>query len=297
MVATLNPRPTSFTLGKDPTMVNGGSESVNRERAVLTDILSDRVIAFHPRLARVLGGIPEAIFLQQLMFWSRQSSDGWVNRTQEQLEDETTLSSDVQQRVRESLVARGVILEERRRGNRLWYRPNVELIIGLLSGSKGVSGSPSPSPLDGPPSPTPPTPPKSPQPAPTPASPKKSSSRRVSERARVPEDWHPTERTVEIVLGYKHIVPDDIETELRRFKNYHQAKGSVFADFDAAFRTWMGNQSDWREEELAKKRPAHGVMPQLRLVDGTFVSENAGRPVSSEAAMIQRRRGINGGSN
>ncbi len=55
--------------------------------------------------------------------------------------------------------------------------------------------------------------------------------------ARMPENWapRPQERAKAENLG---LVADQ---ELERFKDHHSAKGSVFVDWDAAFRTWLGN--------------------------------------------------------
>ena len=36
----------------------------------------------------------------------------------------------------------------------------------------------------------------------------------------------------------KHL---DVQAELAKFRNYHEAKGSVMADWQAAWRTWVGN--------------------------------------------------------
>lgn len=43
----------------------------------------ERPIAFYPQLSRVLGGIDEAIFVQQLYYWSDKGRDkeGWIYKT------------------------------------------------------------------------------------------------------------------------------------------------------------------------------------------------------------------------
>jgi len=60
---------------------------------ILRSFLSDKAIAFHPQLARVLGGINEAILFQQLAYWSDKGSDpDWIYKTQKDIEFETTLT-------------------------------------------------------------------------------------------------------------------------------------------------------------------------------------------------------------
>lgn len=61
----------------------------------------DRPIAFYPKLARALGGIEEAIFVQQLYYWSdkSKSKDGWVYKNRIEWERETTLTPKQQKRI------------------------------------------------------------------------------------------------------------------------------------------------------------------------------------------------------
>lgn len=55
-----------------------------------------------------------------------------------------------------------------------------------------------------------------------------------------PADWMPTEG--HYALGAKHgMAPAAVDAEADRFRDHHDARGSTFADWDAAFRTWLGN--------------------------------------------------------
>lgn len=93
--------------------------------------LSDRPIAFHPQLARMLGGINAALLFQQIAFWSNTKADSgsgygaWIWKTQADLESETTMTRYEQEGARSLLRRRGVV-EEKRRGvpARLHYRIN-----------------------------------------------------------------------------------------------------------------------------------------------------------------------------
>ena len=74
----------------------------NQIEAVLRLHLNERVIAFHPIYAKILGGIEEAIFFQQICFWSDKGKrdDGAIYKTSKDIEEETTLSDRVQRRVK-----------------------------------------------------------------------------------------------------------------------------------------------------------------------------------------------------
>jgi hypothetical protein len=104
----------------------------------LRRLLSDRPIAFHPELARVLGGINEALLFQQIAYWSDKGSDPeWIYKTQADIEEETTLARTQQENARRKLRSLGVI-EEQKRGvpARLYYRVNWDAIFALLEASQ-----------------------------------------------------------------------------------------------------------------------------------------------------------------
>ena len=56
----------------------------------------------------------------------------------------------------------------------------------------------------------------------------------------ISEDWEPSERNVEDAFK-KQFTPQEIRDEAQRFRDYHLAKGTTFADWDAGWRTWIGN--------------------------------------------------------
>jgi hypothetical protein len=90
--------------------------------SALRKLLGRRAVAYYPELARALGGIAPALFLQQIAHWEASSNDGWVFRTQEELEAELAMSPKAQRSCRDVLVAGGFLKEERRAKNRLHYR-------------------------------------------------------------------------------------------------------------------------------------------------------------------------------
>jgi hypothetical protein len=113
---------------------------------VLRRILSDRPIAFHPELARAFGGINEALFFQQIAYWSDKGDDPeWIYKSQVELEHETCLSAYQQKQARDRLRRLGV-LEDERRGvpARLYYRINWPATFRFLE-TQNLDSGPDPS--------------------------------------------------------------------------------------------------------------------------------------------------------
>lgn len=79
--------------------------------------LMRRPVAFHPVLARLFGGVNEALLWQQIYYWSDKGSleDGWIYKTKEELEEETTLTRKQQDLARKNLEALGVLSVELRK--------------------------------------------------------------------------------------------------------------------------------------------------------------------------------------
>lgn len=62
--------------------------------------------------------------------------------------------------------------------------------------------------------------------------------KQISRRTRIPEDFTVSGRMVELAKENKWPDPWD---ELNGFKDYHMAHGTLMADWEAAFRTWLRN--------------------------------------------------------
>lgn len=71
----------------------------------------DKCIAFSPKLARALGGINEAIFVQQLYYWSDKGTrkDGFIYKTKKEWADETTLTARQQDCIVKKLKSKGIL--------------------------------------------------------------------------------------------------------------------------------------------------------------------------------------------
>lgn len=73
--------------------------------------------------------------------------------------------------------------------------------------------------------------------APTPAK----KARRTGQQSRLSADWEPDEK---LTAWTRENVPGMPRSELTRFRDFHTARGSLMADWDAAWRTWVGRWQD-----------------------------------------------------
>lgn len=71
----------------------------------------ERPISFFPQLSKLFGGIKEAVYYQQLYYWSDKGhrEDKWIYKTKDEIERETTLSREEQDRIRKKLEKMGYI--------------------------------------------------------------------------------------------------------------------------------------------------------------------------------------------
>lgn len=113
----------------------------------MRDLLSDRPVAYHPQLAKLLGAINAALLFQQVAYWSNLKADSepgygaWIWKTQSELEDETAMTRYEQEGARKVLRRKGVI-EEARRGipAKLHYRICWYRFFELLENSSRKAG-------------------------------------------------------------------------------------------------------------------------------------------------------------
>ena len=56
-------------------------------------------------------------------------------------------------------------------------------------------------------------------------------------RSRIPNEFFPNENGVAKAQSLGLM----LDVELTKFRDYHQGKGTLMADWDAAWRTWIGN--------------------------------------------------------
>lgn len=104
-------------------------------KAIVMSLLEDRPVAYHPDIARIVGGVKAAVFLCQLLYWTGKGKrpDGFIWKTQAEMEKETGLSRYEQEGARKKLGALEV-LEEKRMGipAKLHYRVNTSRLLALM---------------------------------------------------------------------------------------------------------------------------------------------------------------------
>jgi len=93
---------------------------------MFSDIINfGRIQGYNVEVARFLGSINAAIFLNIIMFFEDKSQDGWIFRTEKQIEEDSGLSRYAQECVRIKLKNAGY-LTEKKQGipQRLFYKIN-----------------------------------------------------------------------------------------------------------------------------------------------------------------------------
>ena len=64
--------------------------------------------------------------------------------------------------------------------------------------------------------------------------------KQIKRATQIPDGWVPSDRNIQDAIS-KQFSTEDISHEADQFRDYHTAKGSAFKDWDAAWRTWLGN--------------------------------------------------------
>lgn len=88
----------------------------------------------------------------------------------------------------------------------------------------------------------------------------------------IPEGWMPSDRNIADARD-RQFNEQEIHDEAERFRDYHLAKGTAFKDWDAGWRTWLGNA-----RKYGTRRPAGRQQP------------SSGEQLSGLAGAAMRRR-------
>lgn len=72
-----------------------------------------------------------------------------------------------------------------------------------------------------------------------------------SRATALPDDFYPDETGVEFAAERGV----DLKTQLEQFKNFHAAKGSTFKNWQAAWRTWVGNAVAYGKVKFKEDAP------------------------------------------
>ncbi len=116
------------------------TEAVRYQLALLR-MVQGRPIAFYSAYAHALGSVTAALLLSQLCYWADKGHDpdGWLYKTQAELEAETGMGRREQETARRVLRAAG-ILAERKAGTpaRLYFRVDFEALVDRLAKDGGI---------------------------------------------------------------------------------------------------------------------------------------------------------------
>ena len=105
-----------------------------RKEAVIAILGSP--VAYYAAFAKVLGGVEAGILASQFFYWygKGHNPEGWIYKTQSEIEDETGLTRRNQETARKKLRQIGV-LEEKYSGMpaKLYYRLNLDMLFELMN--------------------------------------------------------------------------------------------------------------------------------------------------------------------
>jgi len=105
-----------------------------RKEAVIAVLGSP--VAYYAVFAKALGNVDAGVFASQFFYWhgKGRDPDGWVYKTQAEIEDETGLTRRNQETARRKLRALGV-LEEKCTGlpAKLYYRMNIDVLFEVVT--------------------------------------------------------------------------------------------------------------------------------------------------------------------
>lgn len=95
-------------------------------------------------------------------------------------------------------------------------------------------------------------------------------------RCRLPPEWVPSDRNIDDAIA-RQFSAQDIDREATAYRDYHLAKGTLNADWDAAWRTWLGNA-----RKFSAGRMAGNASPGGRGQGGSLASIAARRRFAGE---------------
>jgi len=107
-------------------------------------------------------------------------------------------------------------------------------------------------------------------------------------RTRLPDDFQVSARI--IVLAKENGWPSP-QSELDAFKDYHLAHGSLFADWEAAFRTWLRNCGRFNKGHPAIVSKPTEIKPKLPPMSDVERRENQ-RRLNDLITGLAARKGI-----
>jgi len=102
----------------------------------LSDFLFNigRPVAFYPGLVKALGSMKQAVFICQMAYWKDKGEDpeGWIYKTAEEIETETSLTYKEQTTVRAALVEKKALQERyARTEHQMYFRVDWDVVNSI----------------------------------------------------------------------------------------------------------------------------------------------------------------------
>lgn len=101
-----------------------------------SDLLLDfgRPVAYYPGLVKYMGSPHAVIFFGQIFYWQDKAhSELGVQKTQEEIQEETGLTVEQQKNARKQLVSRGILVETNKRlEHKMYYRIDCERLNEII---------------------------------------------------------------------------------------------------------------------------------------------------------------------
>lgn len=89
-------------------------------------------------------------------------------------------------------------------------------------------------------------------PAPVSEKPKRKAAPRGAARgSKIPPNWAPSPQDYAFATT-RGLTPEETNHEADQFRNHHTAKGTIFKDWSAGWRTWAGNSAKWKSERAGR---------------------------------------------
>ena len=83
--------------------------------------------------------------------------------------------------------------------------------------------------------------------------------RKVKRSISLPDGWAPSDQNIEDAMK-RGFTTEETNNEAEQFRNYHQSKGSAFKDWDAAWRTWLGNAKKFARSRPTRNGGGHNAL-------------------------------------
>lgn len=97
----------------------------------------------------------------------------------------------------------------------------------------------------------------------------------------LPEGWIPNDKNVQDAMD-RGFSAQEIENEADRFANFHRSKQNRFRDWDAAWRTWLGNARKFAATQRGKGGQGSGMVAAFAAVAARSAAEERRRAENTD---------------